>query len=70
MNVLKCTVVEVLGEPVRHVTNHPEATDGVNHEYYTVAIKYDCWGSVTTTDLVFNTLESAKEVKVGSTFNA
>ncbi|EPL7679801.1 hypothetical protein RG089_002842 [Elizabethkingia anophelis] len=59
MNLVDCYVTEVIK------LNHNTALDK-----WVVEVKYDCYGRIDTTMLLFNTEEEAKSVKIGYKFLA
>ena len=62
MNLLTHTVTKVLGDPVRHTY---KSDDGTENEYYLTPVGCNCWGDISNTKVMTNTLEQAKEIKVG-----
>ena len=60
MNVLKAVVTEVNNNPVKHSFN--------GRDYWTIEVKYDCYGRISTKDLYFNTEEEADAVEAGYEF--
>nr|WP_283026869.1 hypothetical protein [Providencia rettgeri] len=62
MNLLKSIVTKVLGDPVRHTY---KSDDGTENEYYLTPVESDCWGDISNTKVMTNTLEQAKAIKVG-----
>ncbi|MCL1655454.1 hypothetical protein M2T79_02515 [Elizabethkingia miricola] len=59
MNLVDCYVTEVIK------LNHNTVLDK-----WVVEVKYDCYGRIDTTMLLFNTEEEAKSVKIGYEFLA
>lgn len=62
MNLLTHTVTKVLGDPVRHTY---KSDDGTENEYYLTPVECDCWGDISNTKVMTNTIKEAKEIKVG-----
>ncbi|MEZ2793157.1 hypothetical protein [Proteus terrae] len=62
MNLLTHTVTKVLGDPVRHTY---KSDDGTENEYYLTRVECNCYGVISNTEVMINTLEEAKAIKVG-----
>lgn len=56
MNALEAVVVQILSEPYFEC------------DKWWVVIRYDCWGTITQSKLMFNTEEEAKNVFIGFKF--
>ena len=57
MNLLEGTVKKVLSEPI------------FKWNKWWVEVEYNCYGSLSKTELMFSTEEKAKAVKIGFTFD-
>ena len=56
MNLLDAVVTKVLSEPY------------YKYNRWFVTVEYDCWGSLSVSDLMFNTEDEAKAVIIGYKF--
>ncbi|WP_086985199.1 hypothetical protein [Elizabethkingia miricola] len=61
MNLVDCYVTEVTGI-------YPPNEKYSDLDKWAVEVKYDCYGRIDTTMLLFNTEEEAKSVKIGYNF--
>ena len=57
MNLLTGTVTEVLSEPF------------IQYNKWWVKVKYNCYGRISETELMFNSIASALKVDVGFEFD-
>jgi len=56
MNLIDCVVVEVLGKPIE------------KYGKYWVHVRYNAWGTESTTDIMCNTLQEAEEIDIDYKF--
>ncbi|MGF7480275.1 hypothetical protein [Providencia sp. SP181] len=61
MNLLTHTVTKVLGDPIRKTFTY----NGIETEYYLTQVECNCYGVISNTEVVTNTLKQAKAIKVG-----
>lgn len=56
MNLVDCYVTKVLGKPI------------FKYNHFFVPVEYDSYGRISTTEIMYETLEEAESIEIGYQF--